>query len=78
MTAEASLAPERPGRGPEQRPRECWMRDDRQSGGNGERPAYQRPRLKVHGNLKKLTAVKRGTKNDGGGKPRTCVSGGAA
>ena len=37
--------------------------------------AYRAPALKVHGDLKSTTLVKKGTKNDGGGKPQTRASG---
>ena len=43
----------------------------------GKRP-YARPVLRVHGDLKTMTQVKRGRRNDGGGKPRTRQSGGSA
>lgn len=36
---------------------------------------YRKPRLMVHGDLRKLTASKAGTKNDGAGKPATRVTG---
>ncbi len=43
----------------------------------GKRP-YARPVLRVHGDLKTMTQVKGGRRNDGGGKPRTRQSGGSA
>jgi len=39
---------------------------------------YRKPRLKVHGDIRALTGVKGGTRNDGAGKPRTRLSGGNA
>ena len=39
---------------------------------------YRKPRLKVHGDIRALTAAKAGTSADGAGKPRTRLSGGAA
>lgn len=40
---------------------------------------YRKPRLVVHGDVRKLTGSKAGTKNDGGsGKPTTRLTGGAA
>ncbi len=39
---------------------------------------YRTPRLTVHGDLKTITMAKGGSSNDGGGKPRTKVSGGSA
>lgn len=36
---------------------------------------YRPPRLVVYGDLRSLTMVKGGTANDGGGKPRTKLSG---
>jgi len=39
---------------------------------------YRKPRLKVHGDIRALTAAKAGTGNDGGGKPRTKLSGAPA
>jgi hypothetical protein len=36
-----------------------------------EKKPYNRPVLKVHGNLRTLTAVKGLDKTDGGGKPNT-------
>ncbi len=39
---------------------------------------YRKPRLKVHGDIRALTAAKAGTKNDGPGKPSTKLSGGNA
>jgi hypothetical protein len=36
---------------------------------------YRTPALTVHGDLKAITAAKAGTGNDGGGKPRTKLSG---
>lgn len=43
----------------------------RQSG----KRVYRAPALRVHGDLKKLTAVKAGTTADGAGKPATRASG---
>jgi hypothetical protein len=43
----------------------------------GKKP-YAPPRLTVYGELRALTQAKRGTRNDGGGKPRTRSSGGSA
>lgn len=48
-----------------------------------DRPApakrpYRAPVLKVHGDFGKLTAVKGGVNNDGGGKPNTKASGASA
>ena len=37
--------------------------------------AYQTPALKVYGDLKSTTLVKKGTKTDGGAKPKTRASG---
>lgn len=42
------------------------------------RKAYHAPKLKVHGRLGELTGRKKGTRNDGAGKPRTRASGGNA
>ncbi len=39
---------------------------------------YRKPRLKVHGDIRALTAAKAGTKADGAGKPSTKVSGPSA
>lgn len=39
---------------------------------------YRKPRLVVHGDLRKLTGAKAGTRNDGTGKPATRVTGGPA
>jgi hypothetical protein len=39
---------------------------------------YRKPTLKVHGDIRKLTGAKAGTKTDGPGKPRTKLSGGNA
>ena len=39
---------------------------------------YRKPRLKIHGDIRALTRSKAGTSSDGGGKPRTRLSGGAA
>jgi hypothetical protein len=36
---------------------------------------YRKPRLVVHGDVRKLTGAKAGTKSDGSGKPATRVSG---
>lgn len=36
---------------------------------------YRPPRLTVYGDLRRLTMVKGGSANDGGGKPRTKLSG---
>jgi hypothetical protein len=36
--------------------------------------AYRKPRLVVHGDVRKLTGSKAGTKNDGSGKPATRVA----
>lgn len=36
---------------------------------------YRPPRLVVYGDLRTLTMAKGGVNNDGGGKPRTKVSG---
>ena len=38
---------------------------------------YRAPRLMVHGDLKAITMAKGGSSNDGGGKPRTRLSGGS-
>ena len=38
---------------------------------------YRTPALTVHGDLKAITAAKAGASSDGGGKPRTRLSGGA-
>lgn len=40
----------------------------------GKKP-YNQPRLTVYGSLQKLTKVKGGDRWDGGGKPRTRISG---
>jgi hypothetical protein len=40
------------------------------------RKPYRTPDLIVHGSVKDLTQIKRGSKNDGGGKPRTRTTGG--
>lgn len=42
---------------------------------NRRRKPYRPPRLTVHGDLRRLTMVKGGGANDGGGKPRTKLSG---
>jgi hypothetical protein len=40
---------------------------------------YRKPRLVVHGDVRKLTGSKAGTKSDGGGgKPATRLTGGVA
>ena len=39
---------------------------------------YQTPKLGIYGDLLRLTQVKLGTMNDGGGKPMTKASGGNA
>jgi hypothetical protein len=39
---------------------------------------YRVPVLKIHGDLRKLTAVKGGTGGDGSGKPKTKSSGASA
>jgi len=36
---------------------------------------YRKPRLKVHGDIRALTAAKAGSRGDGAGKPRTRLSG---
>lgn len=36
---------------------------------------YRKPTLKVHGDIRALTGAKRGSRNDGAGKPRTKLSG---
>jgi hypothetical protein len=41
---------------------------------SAKRP-YRAPALKVHGDFRKLTAVKGGTGGDGTGKPKTKSSG---
>ena len=41
---------------------------------SAKRP-YRAPTLKVHGDFRKLTAVKGGAANDGSGKPKTKSSG---
>ena len=38
---------------------------------SGAKRPYRAPRLTVHGDFRKITAVKGGSMNDGGGKPRT-------
>lgn len=43
----------------------------------GRKP-YRPPRLIVHGDLRRLTGVKGGNRNDGAGKPRTRLSGARA
>ncbi len=40
-----------------------------------KRKPYRSPRLTVYGDLRRLTMVKGGSANDGGGKPRTRLSG---
>jgi hypothetical protein len=40
--------------------------------------AYGRPRLTVHGDLRRITMAKGGTKQDGGSKPSTRATGGPA
>lgn len=46
---------------------------------SGELPStkqpYRPPKLKVHGDFRKLTAAKGGSANDGSGKPKTKSSG---
>ena len=37
--------------------------------------AYRKPTLKLHGDVRALTMAKKGHSNDGGGKPRTRLSG---
>jgi hypothetical protein len=44
----------------------------------GMRKPYVSPELAVYGDIAKLTKVKKGTKNDGAGKPKTKASGGNA
>ena len=39
---------------------------------------YRKPRLKVHGDLRKLTGSKAGSAGDGSGKPHTKVTGAPA
>jgi hypothetical protein len=39
---------------------------------------YRSPKLLVHGEVAKVTRAKRGTKNDGMGKPRTRAAGAQA
>jgi hypothetical protein len=43
---------------------------------SGKRKPYHSPRLTVHGDIRKLTRSKAGTKGDGSGKPATRTSGG--
>ncbi len=40
-----------------------------------KKKSYHRPRLVMYGDLRRLTMAKGGTKNDGGGKPATKLSG---
>ena len=40
------------------------------------RKPYRTPDLIVHGSVKDLTRIKRGSRQDGGGKPRTRTTGG--
>jgi hypothetical protein len=40
-----------------------------------ERREYRKPRPIVHGDLRAITLTKKGTKNDGSGKPQTRVNG---
>lgn len=40
-----------------------------------KRKPYRRPRITVYGDLRRLTMVKGGGNNDGGGKPATKISG---
>ncbi len=42
---------------------------------NQPKKPYRPPRLKVYGDLRRLTMAKGGSANDGGGKPRTRASG---
>jgi hypothetical protein len=51
------------------------MKDKGQSPAPGKR-LYRTPRLKVHGDLRKITAAKGGSNYDGSGKPRTRSFGG--
>jgi hypothetical protein len=44
---------------------------------NAKKP-YRKPQLKVHGDIRALTAAKAGNKQDGPGKPSTRLSGGPA
>jgi len=37
----------------------------------GDRKPYVQPKLMVHGDIRTLTRAKKGTTNDGFGKPRT-------
>jgi hypothetical protein len=39
---------------------------------------YRKPKLAVHGDIRRLTKAKGGTKSDGSGKPATRTSGGNA
>ena len=39
---------------------------------------YRKPRLQVHGDLRKLTGSKAGSAGDGSGKPHTKVTGAPA
>lgn len=41
-----------------------------------KRKPYRPPRLSVYGDLRRLTAAKGGTRNDGGGKPKSKTTGG--
>lgn len=43
-----------------------------------KRKPYRAPRLTVYGDLRRLTMAKGGGKSDGGGKPATRTTGGAA
>jgi hypothetical protein len=39
--------------------------------GRGSKKPYRTPALKVHGNLRSLTAAKKGNRGDGMGVPKT-------
>lgn len=43
----------------------------------GKKP-YRSPKLTVHGDIRKITRAKAGTKSDGTGKPATKQTGGPA
>jgi hypothetical protein len=52
------------------------MKHGKDERGKAPKKPYRRPRLVVHGDIRVLTAVKKGKKGDGGGgKPKTFASG---
>ncbi len=46
--------------------------------GSARKKAYRAPKLTVHGDIRKLTRAKAGTRGDGTGKPATRTTGTSA